>query len=347
MIDTRKILIFGSTGNVGSYVTLYAKEFFDKENRRLEERGSLVRYEVIASGRRQTDVFDRYGIPYIRVDITKESDFEALPKKDVYAVILLSAKIPSYMKEYNGRDYVESIILGGFNILEYCRKACVDRLLYSQTVYDVAEYPHSHIIMSDDELNFSYTGDHALYVIAKNAMIEMMEHYHLEYGLKKFVFRLPTIYGYSPNHYYLKNGVKRKRPVYEMIERAMAGKPLEIWGDPAYSKDMVHVNDFGQMLCKCILATRDEGVYNVGTGMPVSLEEQVNTIADVFSPEGKEVEIKYCPDKPDGGGFLMDIRNAEEELGYKPKYDCRALFEDFKREMQLQRFASLRASDTE
>lgn len=40
----KKIIIFGATGNVGSYVLKYAREYFNPEE-----------YEVIASGRRRTD----------------------------------------------------------------------------------------------------------------------------------------------------------------------------------------------------------------------------------------------------------------------------------------------------
>ena len=39
----KKVIIFGASGNVGSYLTHYAKDFFEKEN-----------LEVIASGRRNT-----------------------------------------------------------------------------------------------------------------------------------------------------------------------------------------------------------------------------------------------------------------------------------------------------
>ena len=80
----KKIIIFGATGNVGSYVLKYASEYFDKHE-----------YEVIASGRRETNFFDSMGIRYFSVDISKKEDFDKLPKEDVYAVIYLAAQIPS------------------------------------------------------------------------------------------------------------------------------------------------------------------------------------------------------------------------------------------------------------
>lgn len=327
----KKIIIFGATGNTGSYLLEYALNFFDREQ-----------YEIIASGRRETDFFSRRGIPYYAADLTREADLEKLPTENVYAVILLAAQIPSYMTSYEPRKYVDSIITGGYNVLEYCRKNRVDRIIYTQTVFDVSLYPHDQVLKPEARPNFSYTGDHAVYVIAKNTMLELMEHYHQEYGLKKFVFRLPTIYNYSPYFYYYPNSVKTMRPIYKMIHKAIAGEPLEIWGDPNYAKDMVYVDDFSQMLCLAVLADRDHGIYNVGTGMPVTLEEQIRTIVEVFSPKDHPSEIVYRPEKPCGGGFLMDITNAVEELGYRPQYDCRKLFEKYKEEMAVNRFLELR-----
>lgn len=328
----KKIIIFGASGNVGSYLALYAKRYFNP-----------CQYEVIASGRRETSVFAKEGIQYVRADITNLADFARLPQKDVHAVFLLAAAIPSYMREYDPHKYVSSIVDGGLNVLEYCRKANVDRILFTQTVFDVAERPSGEIIRPDVRPNFSYTGDHAMYVICKNAMIEMMKHYHFEFGLKTFVFRLPTIYCYSTYHYYYPNGVKTMRPFYKQIHRAMQGEPLEIWGDPLASKDMVHVYDLAQMMCRAALVDREDGFYNIGTGRPVTQEEQCRAIIDVFSPSENRSTIKYVPAKKCGVGyFKMDISNAEKDLGYVPVYDVHRLYEDFKQEMSAKRFLELR-----
>jgi UDP-glucose 4-epimerase len=328
----KKIIIFGATGNVGSYLTLYALNFFNKEE-----------YEVIASGRRKTDFWTKQGVPYYSVDLTKAEDFEVLPKENVYAVIHLAAEIPSYMKEYHPRKYIDSIVIGTTNVLEYCRKVKADRMMFSQTVFDVSLYPCDHVLDPYDKPNFSYTGDHAVYVIAKNCAIEMMEHYWQEFGIKKFVFRFPTIYEYSPYQYYFPNGVKTMRPLYQQINKAIKGEPLTIWGDKNYAKDMVHVYDCAQMICKAVLANRDGGFYNVGTGIPVTLQQQCEAIIDVFSPKDHPSTIEYVdPDRKSGGGFLMDITNAKEELGYEPVYDVHKLFENYKEEMAIDRFLELR-----
>lgn len=330
----KKVIIFGATGNVGSYVTKYASEFFTGKG-----------YEVIASGRRDTDVFEQFGVKFVQLDMLNEADFDKLPQQDVHAVILLAATIPSYMNQYDGEKYLQTNIMGTYHVLEYCRKVKANRILFSQTVFDISLYASEN---SDRILDphlppyFSYSGDHAMYVISKNAAIEMLKHYLAEYGLKYFVFRFPTIYEYSTFQYYYPNGVKTMRPLYQQINRAKRGEPLELWGDPKYAKDMVHVYDCAQMLCKaCLFEGKDHETYNVGTGVPVTLQEQCQAIIDVFSPKDHPSVIEYRPGKS-GGGFLMDITNAKEDLDYAPVMDVHKLFEDYKYEAQFDRFKSLR-----
>ena len=128
-MEKKNIIIFGATGNVGSYVTKYASEFFNKDE-----------YNLIASGRRNTDVFKEFGVDFVQVDMLNKDDFDKLPQENVHAVILLAATIPSYMSEYDGGKYLQTNIMGTYNVLEYCRKTKCDRILFSQTVFDISLY---------------------------------------------------------------------------------------------------------------------------------------------------------------------------------------------------------------
>lgn len=329
----KKIIVLGATGNVGSYFMKYAKE-----------RYTNGEFELIAVGHREkANVFGDMGIKYISMDISKEEDFEKLPKDDVYAVIDLAAVIPAYMDGYHPEQYLSSIIMGTYNVLEYCRKNNVCKLLYSTSCYDMWEYPAGTVVKPDMPRNYSYVGDHAVYVISKNTACELIEHYHQQYGLKTFIFRFPTVYSYSPNHYIYPEGVKKLRPLYKLIFNAMEGKPLDIWGDPNYSKDMLYVYDMAYMFCLAIENQKlEKGLYNCGTGIPVNQMQQMEAIRKVFCPPDKQSEIIVLSDKKAGGGILFDIQNAKDELGYEPQYDVVKMFEDFKEEMKYDRFAELR-----
>ena len=146
---------------------------------------------------------------------------------------------------------------------------------------------------------------------------------------------MPTIYLYSPIDTYYVDGIERKIGYRLLIDRAIAGEPIEVWGDSRRQKDMVYVKDFCQMLYKALFVDRDCGYYNVGTGIGTSLLDQINGMIDVFGESGKKSEIIMRPDKPNAPQYIMDITPAIRELGYYPKYNYLEMLQDFKKEMLL------------
>ncbi|EJT5915331.1 NAD(P)-dependent oxidoreductase [Clostridium perfringens] len=328
----KKIVIFGATGNTGAYLTEYCLDNLD-----------LNEFEVVAVGRKKTHFFEKIGAKYYRVDITNEDDFKKLPTEEIYAVVNLAAVLPAYMEGYKPEEYIQTNIVGAFNILEYCRKVNADRILYPQSEGDLSGYWGKEILLKPDmPRKFSFKGDHALYVISKNTAVDMIEHYHQEYGIKSFIFRCPTIYAYTPNEYFYVDGKKRILAYRHLMNQALKGEPIEMWGDPTKAKDIVYVRDFCQMLFKAIFTNKDHGIYNVGTGVGVTLKDQIEGLIEVMSPENKKSIIIECPEKPDSREFIMDITNAKEDLGYEPKYYYLDYLKDFKKEMELNRFKELR-----
>ncbi|MEK3879577.1 NAD-dependent epimerase/dehydratase family protein [Paenibacillus sp. FSL M7-0420] len=329
----KKIVIFGATGNTGAYFTEYCVNNL-----------SATEFEVIAVGRKKTDFFSRYGIEYHQVDITDEDQFVKLPKDNVYAVVHLSAVLPAYMEGYEPKQYLNTNIIGAFNVLEYCRITNADRILYPQSEGDLSGYwGKEKLIKSDFPRKFSFKGDHAIYVISKNTAVDLIEHYHQTYGIKNFIFRCPTIYAYTPNQYFYVNGIKRVLAYRHLMNQAILGEPIEMWGDPSKAKDIVYIRDFCQMLFKALIATKDSGFYNVGTGTAITLREQIEGIIDVFCPINKKSKIIELPEKNNSREFIMDISNAELELGYKPEYFYIDYLNDFKKEMEINRFSELRS----
>lgn len=328
----KKIIVIGASGRTGAYFVDYCMNHIDS-----------TKYEIIPVGTRKTEFFERYGLHYYQVDITREEEFKKLPTSDVYAVVLLAAVLPAYMNGYNPKDYIFVNIIGALNTLEYCRKVKADRILYPQTESDISGHWDKEFKLSPFlERNFSFTGDHSLYVISKNTAVDMIEHYHQTYGLKRFIFRCPTIYSYTPSPYYYVDGKKQMLAYRYMFERAINGDEIEMWGDPNRAKDIVYVKDFCQMLYKALFVNKNEGFYNVGTGVATTLRDQIEGMIEVFSPQNKKSTIKACPDKPNSRNFVMDILNAKEDLGYEPQYYYLDYLKDFKREMKIDRFKDLR-----
>ena len=196
-------------------------------------------------------------------------------------------------------------------------------------------------IPADIDRRFPLTGDHSVYAICKNAAVDLIEHYYHQHGLRRFILRLPTIYAYRPNKTYYRDGELRVLPYRQLIDKAMAGQPIEIWGDPTRVKEIVYINDFLQIVELALKSTRTGGVYNVGGGVGVTVEQQVKGIVDVFCPADRRSTVTYAPDKPNSPQFLHDISKTVEELGYRPEWDYVRGLRDFKEEMQRGRFDRL------
>lgn len=319
----KKIIVFGASGDTGRYFVEYYREHY-KDNK----------YEIIAAGTRETDYFDKIGISYYRVDITKKEEFSVLPK-DIYAVVDLAGAMPARMKGYDPQIYIDVNITGTLNILEFCRQNNADRILFAQSFGDIKDYGETDLVLKVNmPRKFSFTSDHTIYVMTKNFAVDMIENYHQMYGLKKFIFRLPTIYLYSKIDHYYVDGVERKIGYRILIDKARCGEDIEVWGDSTRLKDMIYVKDFCQMLFKACFVDRQSGYYNVGTGVGTSLLNQINGIVDVFCQSNQKSRIIMRPDMPNAPQYIMDIQDAVDELDYKPQYDYLSMLQDMKLEME-------------
>lgn len=323
----KRIIVFGATGNLGAHISTHLKS---------------LGYDVIAVGHRKNDngFFADYSIPYYSVDITDVTDFDKLPQKDVYAVVHFAGMLPAVMEGFNGASYVQSIIQGTLNVLEYTRRVGADRILFPQTLFDVSYLFGTKVPIPADSLRRVPEGDHWLYVIAKNAAVEMIEHYYNDYSIKRFIIRLSRIYLYHPNPYTFRDGKKVMVSDRYFIYRAMQGADIELWGDPNRLLETICIKDFLQIIEKALLADADGGIYNVGSGGS-TLKERIEGIIDVFSPKDHPSRIIYKPEKQSSRQFVLDIRKTVNELGYEPHYSWHDYLVDFKEEMRKQRFAKI------
>ena len=324
----KKVIVFGATGTLGANISIH-----------LHGLG----YEVVAVGHRKCDngFFADYGISYFSVDISNAEEFNKLPFQHYYAVVHFAGALPASMKGYDATLYISSIIQGTYNVLEFARKVKADRFVFPQSLFDISYLFGSKTPIPAESLRKApLDGDHAMYVIAKNAAVDMIEHYYKLYGLKRFIFRLSRIYLYHPNPYTYTDGEKVMISDRYLIYRAMKGEKIEIWGDPDRLLETICMRDFLQIIEKSMTASVDGGIYNVGSGGS-TLKERIEAIVDVFSPENNKSEIVYCPEKRSAQQFVLDITKTKKDLGYEPRYSWKDFLIDFKRDMEKQPFAKL------
>ena len=320
-----KIVVLGATGTLGLPICRF-----------LKENG----YDVYAVGHSSNgkSLFDKLEIEYGFIDIANEKDFDSLPIDNVDCVLNFAGALPAMMRtDYSNNLYPDTIIRGSINVLDYMRKVGCKKLIFPQSVYDVHYlFGTPNPISADAERINPFEGDHAIYVICKNAAIDIFKYYENSYGIKTIVLRLPGVYQYHPKPFILIDGKKRIKLERVWIEKAKKGETLEIWGDKNRVLESVCIEDFLQIILKAIKSKNVSGIYNVGNGCKTTLEEKVLAIRDVFATDGKKSEVVYYPDKPNCTQYVLDIEKTKRDLGYAPKYDWRGYLKNLKWHMENQ-----------
>lgn len=332
------VVVIGATGFIGMYtVDLLLKQGKD----------------VCATGRNRAlgKSLEAQGATFFPLDITEPDDFASLPVNDVEGVIVLAGLLPANATanlddEENAADYFEINVIGLINILEWARKNGVRKVISTCSYSDVSgAWGKGYPITEEEPRDFKFTGDHAVYVISKNAANDVMEYYNQQHGMQCSCFRFPPVYGVGPHGTILVNGKPYKSGIQTFIEKAEAGEDIELWGDPHISRDIVYVKDVARAFSLALESDATYGLYNMTSGVGLDLEDQARAVIDVFGKD-KGSQIVYRPDKPNNTpSFLYSMEKAKRDFGFVPKYtDYHAMMEDYKVELESGRWDELAQS---
>jgi UDP-glucose 4-epimerase len=117
-----------------------------------------------------------------------------------------------------------------------------------------------------------------------------------------------------------------------MVKRAQQRQDLLIFGDGTRTQDFLHCEDAAYAVLLALQREAD-GVYNIGTGTPVTMTELAETVSSVFS-DG-ESKIVYQPERADGDpGIKLDVSKARRELNYQPRISLECGLRKLKQEME-------------
>lgn len=327
------IIVIGATGFIGMYTVEY-----------LLAQGK----KVLATGRNETlgRKLEEMGASYCHLDITDRQEFDQLLQKanaeqeKMEGVILLAGLLPANTKvnvekEENAADYFNVNVNGTINTLEFCRKNGIKKVISCCSYADVAKSWKKGVALTEEEpRNFFCTGDHAVYVISKNAANDVMEYYNEQHHMQCASFRLPPVYGVGPHSSIYVNGKLYKSGIQTFIENAMNGKDIEIWGNPHITRDIIYVKDVARAFYLALLSDQTKGLYNMTSGTELDLEAQARAVIKVFG-EDKGSQIVYRPDKPNNTpSFLFDMTKAKRDFGFIPEYTSyENMMKDYKKEL--------------
>jgi len=123
------------------------------------------------------------------------------------------------------------------------------------------------------------------YAIGKLTIERYLHYFERKYGLRSVALRISNPYG--PRQGAMK--VQGVIPIF--LRRMYRGLPLTIFGDGSMVRDYLYVTDAARMIADTVRMDTDHSLYNIGSGIGVSVNELVEIIRDVT---GRIPELEYA-----------------------------------------------------
>ena len=210
----------------------------------------------------------------------------------------------------NPQAYIDSNVIGFFNILEACRNIPIKHLVYASS---------SSVYGNQIKIPFSVTDPVdkpiSLYAATKKANELMAYTYSHLYGIPTTGLRFFTVYGpYGrPDMAY-----------YKFADRIMSGEPIQVYNNGEMFRDFTYIDDVVDGMMKVLEAEPkpdENGVlnrlYNIGNNKPVSLMRFVSVLEAAL---GKQAEIEFHPMQAgDVYKTFADITDLQNDFGFNPK----------------------------
>lgn len=201
------------------------------------------------------------------------------------------------------REGFDVNIAGMFNVLEACRDAEVDRLVFSSSasVYgDAVERPMS------ETHPFNNSTFYGASKIAGEAMATAFYH---RYGLEYVGLRYFNVYGPRQDYEGAYVAV-----IMKMLDRLDQGIAPTVYGDGTQAYDFVHVEDCATANVFAMKADTTDRLYNVCTGKQTSLNDLAGYLIGL---SGHDVEIDYQPEEISHViDRIGDPSLAKQDLGF-------------------------------
>lgn len=134
--------------------------------------------------------------------------------------------------------------------------------------------------------------------------------------------RLPVVSARVSNIYgpYAAFHPSRSNVIPALIRRAVEREdPMVIWGRPDVVRDVVYVDDFSDAIVQLLDAEGIDGeAFNVGSGVPVTVEELVRIVLRCSGHAPSE--LRFDASRPATVPFrLLDCRRIAERVGWRAR----------------------------
>jgi UDP-glucuronate 4-epimerase len=309
----KKVLVTGAAGFIGYYLSkrllIYGCTVVGVDN--------LNDYYDVSLKQTRSDQLKPYDkFRFIKMDISDKKAIDELFEAEKFDIVVnLAAQAGVRYSITNPDAYINSNIIGFFNILEACRHNPVDHLIYasSSSVYGSnKKVPYS----TDDKVDNPVS----LYAATKKSNELMAHAYSKLYKIPTTGLRFFTVYGPMgrPDMAY-----------FSFTNKIVKGEKIQIFNHGDMKRDFTYIDDIVTGVVNVMAKAPDETedgapykVYNIGNNKPEDLLYFVETLEKCLMQEGiisKPAEKEFLPMQPgDVYQTYADVDELVRDFGFKP-----------------------------
>ena len=204
--------------------------------------------------------------------------------------------------------YEHSNLKGHLSILEACRYAGVEHLVYASSSSVYGDRPLAGAGFREDDPTVSPV---SLYAATKRSCELLSQSYAALYGFPQSGLRFFTVYGPMgrPDMAY-----------FGFTEKIMRGEPIEVYGEGRMARDFTYIDD----IVDGVIGILDNPpqqcgheVYNIGDSKPVGLMQMIETLERALGREAIKIMRPMQPG--DVTATYADVSKLHALTGYEPK----------------------------
>lgn len=334
-VNQRKVLITGTAGFIGFHL---ARLLLAEGLRVHGYDGITDYYDVTLKQRRHAMLLQNSAFSVTEGMLEDQAKFDKVAYEfEPDVIVHLAAQAGVRYSLENPRAYLDSNVIGTFNVMEVARQLEVDHLLMASTssVYGAnTEMPFIETEKADTQLT--------IYAATKKANESMAHSYAHLWNLPTTMFRFFTVYG---------TWGRPDLALYKFVAAMIEDRPIDIYNHGEMYRDFTYVEDLVRgirLLIDAVPARPEDGivpegdslspvapyrVVNIGNSDKVKLLDFIDAIEDVL---GKKAIRNYMPmQMGDVPATWADASLLQSLTGYRPQTDFRdgiARFVDWYRE---------------